>query len=111
VSSALAPVRPLTLSPDVWIAQAPPQLVEDTRAGFREVVVELITRAAAARADEITIDLAATEEVDASGLGLLVLAQRRARDHKMTVRLVNVRSSVRQLMELTRLDFLFHIAA
>jgi anti-anti-sigma factor len=104
-------VRPLALTPDVWVAHAPALLVEDTRAEFRETVVELIERASAARAAEVTIDLARTEEIDASGLGLLVLAQRRARDHRMTVRLVNVRPAVRRLMELTRLDFLFHIAA
>ena len=103
--------RPLVLTPDVWISHAPAQLVEDTRATFRESIVELIARAAAAGASEVTIDLARTDEIDASGLGILVLAQRRARDQRMTVRLVNVRPSVRRLMELTRLDFLFHIAA
>ncbi len=110
VSSAHARVHPLALSPDVWIAHAPPQLVESTRAGFRESVVELIERASEAHADEVTIDLERTTEIDASGLGLLVLAQRRARDHHITVRLAHVQPGVRRLMELTRLDFLFHIA-
>ena len=104
-------VRPLALTPDVWVAHAPARLVEDTRAEFRETIVELIERASAARAPEVTVDLARTEEIDAAGLGLLVLSQRRARDQRMTVRLVNVRPQVRRLMELTRLDFLFHIAA
>ena len=111
VPSAQARARPLALSPDVWVAHAPQELVESTRAEFRETVVELIERASEARAAEVTIDLARTDEIDASGLGLLVLAQRRARDHRMTVRLAHVQPSVRRLMELTRLDFLFHIAA
>lgn len=99
----------LEVDSNATLLHAPTRLVAETRAEFREAALELVSRAALLRAATVTIDLALTEDIDASGLGILVLAQRRARDHQITVKLVGVRPLVRQLMELTRLDYLFYI--
>ncbi len=101
--------RTLQLTSDVTVLHAPSRLVSETRVEFREAALDLVSRAALLHLTTVTIDLGGTEEIDASGLGILVLTQRRARDHDITIRLVGVHAAVRQLMELTRLDYLFHI--
>jgi anti-anti-sigma factor len=103
--------RVVPTTSDVMFINAPAALTSETREWFRQAVLDLVARAAEQRVSVITIDLSGTGDVDASGLGVLVLAQRRAREHRITVRLVGVHADVRRVMELTRLDYLFHIAA
>ena len=89
------------------VLTAPARIVSDTRADFRKSAMEYLERSAAAGADTACIDLAATEELDASGLGILVLLQKRAHEMKLPVKLLNVPSNVRYLLVLTKLDHLF----
>ena len=86
---------------------APARLVAATRAEFRRQAIELVDRAAAEQADGITIDLGTTSEVDASGLGILVLVQKRGRERGLVTRLAHANEPVRRMLILTRLDYLF----
>ena len=89
--------------------RAPERLVAETRLDFRRVVLEALERLTLRGASVIEIDLQHTREVDASGLGILVLAQKRAAQAQLTMRLVRVPSEVRRVLELTRLDHLFEM--
>lgn len=89
--------------------QAPIQLVSETRAAFRAAAIAYVERMGAERASVATIDLSETLEVDASGLGILVLLQKRAKELGMTLRLMQLPSKVRYLLVLTKLDHLFEI--
>jgi len=101
-----APVIPLT-DPDSFVLQAPERLVSDNRLDFRRNALERLSKATADGARRITIDLRETREVDASGLGVLVLVQKRARESFLATYLTHTPPSVRQLLRLTQLESLF----
>jgi len=88
---------------------APERLVADTRLAFRRAALEYVERAAEVSAVRIYVDLGATKDIDASGLGVLVLLQKRARERMIATRLLNAGSSVRQMLVLTKLDYLFEL--
>ena len=85
---------------------APARLVAETRAQFRNSAVTMI-ESMAREARTITLDLAATREMDATGLGTLVAIQNRAKQFGITVKLANVREEVLALLALTELLHLF----
>jgi anti-anti-sigma factor len=91
------------------VLPAPERLVTDTRLEFRRAALEHVERAAHAAATRIYVDLKATRELDASGLGVLVLLQKRARERMIATRLLNAGPSVRQMLLLTKLDYLFEL--
>jgi anti-anti-sigma factor len=91
---------------DEKIVTAPSRLVAETRAEFRNAAVSTI-ESTAREAKMITLDLAATREMDATGLGTLVAIQSRAKQFGMTVKLVNVTEEVLTLLSLTELLHLF----
>ena len=53
------------------------------------------------------IDMRATQEVDASGLGTLVVIQKRARERGVATLLIGAQDSIRSLLTATRLAPLF----
>ena len=85
----------------------PSRLVADTRAEFRRSALEHVSQAAARGDSRITVDLGATTEIDASGLGILLFVNTRAREHGLSTHLVNVPQSVRGLLDLTKLSHIF----
>lgn len=94
----------------------PAHLVTETRTAWRQTLLEHVERALTA-ADArgatptaVLLDLRETVEVDASGLGILVFAQRRAREAGAVVRLLHASEPVRRLLILTKLDHLFEFA-
>lgn len=91
------------------ILNAPIQLVSETRAVFRADALAYIERLGAAQSPVATVNLGETLEVDASGLGILVLLQKRSKEFGMTLRLAQVPSKVRYLLVLTKLDHLFEL--
>ena len=91
---------------DEKIVMAPPRLVAETRAEFRNAAVTLI-ESVRRDAKPITLDLAATREVDATGLGTLVAIHNRAKEYGLSVKLVNVAEEVLTLLALTELVHLF----
>jgi len=97
---------PLSQS-DRVVLQAPERLVSEHRLDFRRDALERLSKAAADGARRITIDLRDTREVDASGLGVLVLLQKRARESFLATRLTHTPPTVRHLLRLTQLESLF----
>jgi anti-anti-sigma factor len=90
------------------ILTAPTRLVAETRAEFRNAAVGMI-ESAPRQTKSITLDLALTRQMDATGLGTLVAIQSRAKQFGMTVKLVNVTEEVMTLLSLTELLHLFVI--
>jgi anti-anti-sigma factor len=99
-------MSPLTQS-DRVVLQAPERLVSEHRLEFRRDALERLAKAASDGAKRITIDLRETREVDASGLGVLVLLQKRARENFLSTCLKRTPPTVRHLLHLTQLERLF----
>jgi anti-anti-sigma factor len=82
-------------------------LAVDTRVSFRDSALECLERAGRMGAGALTIDLSCTDELDASGLGLLVMLHKRARERGVTTVLAHVPPHVRMLLSATKLESLF----
>jgi len=87
----------------------PPHLTTDSRVEFRAQALDALDAAAAAGAPAVELSLGAVVEIDASGLGVLILLQKRARERNMRVRLHAVPSTVERLLDETRMGPLFDI--
>ena len=85
---------------------APERLISATRGEFRTAALHHLDQLSA-EAGAIVIDMGQTVELDASGLGILVLIQKRAKDRKLSTHLRRTPERVRNLLKLTMLDFLF----
>lgn len=94
-------------SPDRIVLMAPERLVSEHRLDFRRDALERLSKAAADGASRITVDLGETREVDASGLGVLVLLQKRARENFLATCLTHASPTVRHLLRQTQLEALF----
>ena len=86
---------------------APTRLMAETRVTFRREALAYVEEAALDGRGSVDVDVGQTVEIDAGGLGLLVLVQRRARTHGLPTRLLHAREQVRRLLALTKLDYLF----
>lgn len=93
-----APVEPLV---------APARLTAEHRLEFRRTALEALEQATRGGLIAVEVDMSLTSEIDASGLGVLVLLQKRARERGMNARLLNTPRAVRQMLHITRLDALF----
>ena len=89
---------------------APSKLVAANRGDFRKAALAYLERSAVGGSDSARLDLGEIEEMDASGLGILVLLQKRAHELKIALELVRVPKDVRHLLALTKLDHLFRFA-
>ena len=89
---------------------APNRLTSDHRLEFRRAALERLEQAVRAEATRVDVDLSATVEMDASGLGVLVLLQKRARERGLNTRLLNPSRAIHEMLQLTRLDALFEFA-
>jgi len=89
----------------------PERLVAATRDGWRAKLGEhahaAIDSAVRQGCVEMALDMRATTELDASGLGFLVAVRQRAFDRGLAVRLVGVAPPIRALLAATRLEGLF----
>ena len=93
---------------DAAVLVAPGRIIAATRADFRaEALAHLDSLGPEASA--MIIDLSATSELDASGLGILVLIQKRAKERGLSTILRRPPERVRNLLKLTMLDFLFEL--
>ncbi len=100
---------PLALEAPVQPLVAPYRLTSDHRLEFRRAVLESLESAASSGEPAVEVDLARTIEVDASGLGVLVLLQKRARERGLRTKLVNTPRAVHDMLQITRLDSLFEL--
>ncbi|MGQ0646897.1 MAG: STAS domain-containing protein [Gemmatimonadaceae bacterium] len=83
----------------------------ETRVDFRAAAMECLDRSAAAKTGHLRIDMSGTEDVDASGLGTLVVLQKRARERGLTTQLCATQPQVRSLLAATKLEALFEFAS
>jgi len=93
------PVAPSIIVPD--------RLVADTRAQFRKDALSYLDRAAAQSVMEFALDMSRTTEMDASGLGILVVVQKKAKELGIRMRITGAPQQVRYLLLLTKLEHLF----
>ena len=103
-----APPMPLLLEP--YVLSAPERLVAETRVHFRSAALERLARAGETGEVALTIDMSETRDIDASGLGILVLVQKRARECGLPTCLLNPQRQVRSLLSVTKLEGLFAYA-
>ena len=93
------PVAPSIVAPD--------RLVADTRAQFRKDALSYLDRAAMQSVQEFALDMSHTTEMDACGLGILVVVQKKAKELGIRMRIVGAAQQVRYLLLLTKLEHLF----
>jgi len=89
--------------------RAPERLVMEHRTPFRETAIAGVHDAARAGSRVLALDLSSTSEIDAAGLGVLVVVQSRAKEKGLAVRLRGVSDRLGALLRLTKLDQLFAI--
>ena len=87
---------------------APERIIAATRSEFRGVAIEFL-ESLSPDSQTLVIDMSSTVELDASGLGILVLIQKRAKERGLSTRLRQTPERVRNLLKLTMLDFLFEL--
>jgi anti-anti-sigma factor len=87
----------------------PAHLTTDTRVAFRTQALAALDTALADGHATVTLDLGAVVEIDASGLGVLILLQKRARERHVRVCLLRVPGLVERLLDDTRMSALFDI--
>jgi len=92
---------------EMHLVVAPPRLVAETRVDFRCAALESLERAGETGVPQLAIDMIGTRDVDASGLGILVLVQKRARERGLSTCLLNTQHQIRSLLALTKLEGLF----
>jgi len=85
------------------------RLTMDHRLDFRRDVLNALESASAGGETVVSLDLSAVVEVDASGLGVLILLQKRARERGLRTRLLSVPSFMEKLFDDTRMGPLFDI--
>ncbi len=88
---------------------APPHLDAGSRLDFRRAALEHLERVVQRNGTRVVVDLQHTTNIDASGLGVLVLVQKRARERMIAVKLLHSPPSVKQMISLTKLEYLFEI--
>ncbi|MFI5232234.1 MAG: STAS domain-containing protein [Gemmatimonadales bacterium] len=88
---------------------APPHLDSGSRLDFRRAALEYLERVVQRGGTRVVIELQHTTGIDASGLGVLVLVQKRARERMIAVKLLHPPAAVKQMISLTKLDYLFEV--
>jgi len=92
----------------ISVLLAPERIVAATRTEFRGVAIEFL-ESLPTESRTLVIDMSRTVELDASGLGILVLIQKRAKERGLSTHLRQTPERVRNLLKLTMLDFLFEL--
>lgn len=92
---------------DSQVVRATAHLTAEHRLELRRAMLEALEVAVRNGDKRVDVDLGPTVDIDASGLGVLVLLQKRARERGLGTRLLNAPRAIRELLHLTRLDALF----
>jgi anti-anti-sigma regulatory factor len=91
---------------DGSVLMAPDRLTSSTRGEFRAAALQHLERLGKDAA-VFVIDLSQTVDIDASGLGMLVFIEKRAKEYGFSTALRHAPERVRNLLKLTLLEFLF----
>ena len=94
---------------DGSVLMAPDRLISATRGDFRTAALQHLERLSKDAA-AFVIDLSQTVDIDASGLGMLVFVQKRAKERGLSTTLRHAPERVRNLLKLTLLEFLFEFS-
>jgi anti-anti-sigma regulatory factor len=89
---------------------APERIIAETRAAFRKDALNFMETAVAAGLIDVSLDMSKTVEVDASGLGVLVVVQKKSKELGLHLRVTRTPQQVRYLLLLTKLEHLFEFA-
>ena len=89
---------------------APERIIAETRAAFRRDALNFMEMAVAAGLIDVSLDMSKTVEVDASGLGVLVVVQKKSKELGLHLRVARAPQQVRYLLLLTKLEHLFEFA-
>ena len=88
---------------------APENLNQATRVEFRDAALAALQQLGQEPGGRLVLDVSATQRVDSSGLGTLVVLQLRASEKKHSVCLRGASEEIRFLLLMTRLDDRFII--
>ena len=99
----------LTVEVEIPALVAPRRLVAETRLEFRRVALNHVDLVVQRRGTHVTVDLRHTTDIDDSGFGVLLLLQKRARARTLVTTLRHPPVKLRQIIELTKLEYLFEI--
>ncbi|NUQ20534.1 MAG: STAS domain-containing protein [Gemmatimonadaceae bacterium] len=97
----------LRAEPVQAVLMVPERLVADTRAAFRKEALHYLDRAEAQSVKDFSLEMSKTVEMDASGLGILVVIQKKAKELGIHMRVTKAPAQVRYLLLLTKLEHLF----
>lgn len=98
----------IALSTDM-ILVVPARLTIENRNDFRRELLAWIDDAIARGETDVTLDLTQTEDLDVSGIALLVAVQQRASLNKLHITLRHPNDRVRQMLILSRMATLFTV--
>lgn len=87
----------------------PPRLTIENRNDFRRELLAWIDDAIAHGETEVVLDMQKTEDLDVSGIALLVAVQQRAALHKLHITIRRPNDRVRQMLVLSRMATLFTV--
>lgn len=87
----------------------PPRLTIENRNDFRRELLAWIDDAIAQGETEAVLDMQQTEDLDVSGIALLVAVQQRASLHKLHITIRRPNDRVRQMLVLSRMATLFTV--
>jgi anti-anti-sigma regulatory factor len=88
---------------------APPRIDARSRLDFRLAALEHLERAVQRKESQFVIDMRHTTDIDASGFGVLLLVQKRARERMLATKLSNAPAFAKQMIAQTMLEYLFEI--
>jgi anti-anti-sigma regulatory factor len=91
------------------VLAVPRRLTIENRDQFRRDLLAWIDDAIADHATVVTLDLAHTDDLDVSGIALLIVVQQRASLNGLRITLRNPNDTVRQMLILSRMLTLFAI--
>lgn len=91
---------------DVTVITADGRLDQDTAAGFQETLVGAVETAGQA-GGTLVLELGAVSYISSIGLRALMVASKRGKMQKVTIRLANVSSFVQEVLEVSRFTVLF----
>ena len=91
------------------ILAVPARLTIENRNAFRRELLAWIDDAIAHGEMDVTLDMRQTEDLDVSGIALLVAVQQRAALHGLKIRVQGANDRVRQMLVVSRITTLFTV--
>lgn len=91
------------------VLAVPARLTIENRNDFRRALLAWIDDAIARGERDVALDMGQTEDLDVSGIALLVAVQQRASLHQLHITIRRPNDRVRQMLVLSRMSTLFTV--